>query len=182
MCWSFFKTFGCFFDRILSCFCHTFDCFQHVVSLWFESFHKRTSVTAQQLALWLLTDMLFPLFWGAYVFWWVLLFQNSAVIHKVAQCVIRMQIRYISYIFHPPYQDWTIAHGHLRTNHNHSFFTPVWSARNQNTSKKLAHCYTQNTINSKHPSQKHSIISTYHYLQLQKILPDRFPVKHSVQN
>ena len=29
---------------------------------------------------------------------------------------------------------------------------------------------------------KQSIISTYHYVQLQKILPDRFPVTHPVQN
>ena len=68
---------------------------------------------------------------------------------KVAQCVVFG----IYHIFHPPYQDLTIAHGHLRTNHSHSFFTPVSNARNQNTSKTLAHCYTQNTINSKHPSQ-----------------------------
>ena len=116
---------------------------------------KKTSVTEQQLALWLLTDMLFSLFWGAYItpFWWVPLFQNSAVVPKVAQCVVPMQIRYIYHTFYPPYQDWTIAHGHLRTNHSHSFFTPVRNARNQNTSKKLAHCYPQNTINSKHPSQ-----------------------------
>ena len=61
---------------------------------------KKTSVTGQQLALWLLTDLLFSLFLGAYItpFWRVLLFQNSAVVHKVAQCVIPMQIRYISYI------------------------------------------------------------------------------------
>ena len=41
-----------------------------------------TSVTRQQLALWLLTDLLCSLFWGAYItpFWWVLLFQNSAVV------------------------------------------------------------------------------------------------------
>ena len=64
-------------------------------------FTKKTSVTGQQpLALWLLTDLLFSPFWGAYItaFWWVLLFQNSAVVPKVAQCVVPMQIRYISYI------------------------------------------------------------------------------------
>ena len=41
-------------------------------------------------------------FWGSYIipFWWVLLFQsNSAVIHKVAQCVIPMQIRHILIYF-----------------------------------------------------------------------------------
>ena len=83
-------SFGCFFDRVLRCFCQTFDSFlQHVVSLWFESFP------------WLLTDLLFSLFWGADIsfFWWVLLFQNCAVIHKVAQCVIPMQIRYILIYF-----------------------------------------------------------------------------------
>ena len=88
----------------MCCFCHTFDCFQHVVSMWFESFHtEKTSLTGQQLALWLLMDMLFSLFWGAYItpFWWVLSFQNSAVIHKVAQHVIYMQIRYILiYVIH----------------------------------------------------------------------------------
>ena len=71
--------------------------------IWLSSLftHKKTSVSGQQLALWLLTDLLFSLFfWGAYItpFWWVLLFQNSAVVPKVAQCVVPMQIRYISYI------------------------------------------------------------------------------------
>ena len=63
-------------------------------------FTKKTSVTGQQLALWLLMDLLFLLFWGAYItpFWWALLFQNSAVVPKVAQCVLPMQIRYVSYI------------------------------------------------------------------------------------
>ena len=66
---------------------------------------KKTSVTGQQLALWLLTDLLFSLLEdltslpsdGFFCF-------NSAVIHKVAQCAIPM------HIFHPPYQDWTTAH------------------------------------------------------------------------
>ena len=115
---------------------------------------KKTSVTGQQLALWLLTDLLFSLFWGAYItpFWWVPLFQNSAVVPKVAQCVVPMQIRYISYISSTisGLDHWTWP---PRTNHSHSFFTPVRNARNQNTSKKLAHCSTQNTINSKQPSQ-----------------------------
>ena len=86
---------------------------------------KKTSVIGQQLALWLLTDLLLSLFGGSYItpFRWVLLFQNnSAVIHKVTQCVIPMQIRYILiYFIH-----------HIRTgplhmfnlfskNHNHSF-------------------------------------------------------------
>ena len=63
-------------------------------------FTKKICVTGQQLALWLLTDLLFSLFWGAYItpFWWIYLFQNSAVVPKVAQCVVPMQIRYISYI------------------------------------------------------------------------------------
>ena len=45
-------------------------------------FTKKTSVTGKRLALWLLTNLLFSLFWGAYItpFWWVLLFQNAAVI------------------------------------------------------------------------------------------------------
>ena len=64
-------------------------------------FTKKTSVTEKELALWLLTDMLFSLFWGAYItpFWLVLLIQNSAIIHKVVQCVIPMQIRYILIYF-----------------------------------------------------------------------------------
>ena len=62
-------------------------------------FTKKTFVTGQQLALWLLTDLLLSLFW-AYItpFWWILLFQNSADVPKVAHCVVPMQIRYISYI------------------------------------------------------------------------------------
>ena len=52
--------------------------------------------------LWLLTDLLFSLFGAAYItpFWWVLLFQNSAVVPKVEQCVVPMQIRYVSYFIH----------------------------------------------------------------------------------
>ena len=106
-------SFGCFFDRVLSCFCHTFDCFQHVVSLWFKSFHKKDLCHLATASIVLLTDLLFSLFWGAYItpFWWVLLFQNSAVIHKVAQCVIPMQIRYILiYFIH-----------HIRTGPLHMF-------------------------------------------------------------
>ena len=75
---------------------------------------KKTSVTGQQLASWLLADLLFSLFGGSYItpFRWVLLFQNnSAVIHKVAQCVIPMQIRYILiYFIH-----------HIRTGPLHMF-------------------------------------------------------------
>ena len=113
------------------------------------------------VALWLLTDMLFSLFGGSYItpFRWVVLFQNnSAVTHKVAQRVIPMQIRYILiYFIH-----------HIRTGPLHTFklFSSwicipcqphkVTSHKSQSqflTSKKLAHCSTQNTINSTHPSQ-----------------------------
>ena len=136
-------SFGCFFGRILNCFCQTFDsCFQHVVSLYSSLFTKKASVTGQQLALWLLADLLFSLFGGSYItpFPWVLLFQNnSAVIHKVAQCVIPMQIQYILIYFirhirtGPLYMfklfnSWICLPCRLhkptrslRTNHNHSF-------------------------------------------------------------
>ena len=119
------------------------------------------SQTGQQLALVLLTDLLLSLSGGSYItpFRWVLFFQNnSAVIHKVAQCVIPMQIRYILlYFIH-----------HIRTGPLHMFklFSSwscmpcqphkVTSQKSQSqflTSKKLAHCSTQNTISSKHPSQ-----------------------------
>ena len=106
---------------------------------------KKTSITGQQLALWLLTDLLFSLFWGAYItpFWWVLLFQNSAVVPKVAQCVVPMQIRYILiYFIH-----------HIRTGPLNMVTSGQITVTVRNTSKKMAHCYTQNTINSKHPSQ-----------------------------
>ena len=140
---------------------------------------KKTSVTGQQqLALWLPTDLLFSLFRGAQVtpFWWVLLFQNSAFISSTMwDSHADLDYTRISFAI----SGLDTAHGHLRTKHSHSFFTPFRNTSNQNASKNLAHCSTQNTINSKHPSQQ-SIISTYHYLQLQKILPDRFPVTHSV--
>ena len=67
--------------------------------LVFKSFHKKYIC---HWALWLLTDLLFSFFGGSYItpFRRVLLFQkNSAVIHKVAQCVIPMQIRYILIYF-----------------------------------------------------------------------------------
>ena len=156
MCWSCFLVTASLTESSYVFVIHLTNVFDMLFPCDSNLFIKTTSVTGQQLALWLLTDLLWSLFLGADItpFWWVLLFQNSAVVPKVAQCVVPMQIRYISYkLFHPPYEDWTIAHGHLRTNHSHSFFTPVRNARNQNTSKKQAHCYTQNTINSKHPSQ-----------------------------
>ena len=121
---------------------------------------EKTSVSGQQLALWLLMDLLLSLFWGSYItpFWWVLLFQNnSAVIHKAAQCVIPMQIWYILIYFIR----------HIRTGPLHMFklFSSwicmpcqphkVTSHKLQSQflkSKKLAHCSTPNTINSKHPS------------------------------
>ena len=41
-------------------------------------------------------------FWGAYItpFWWDLLFQNSAVVPKVAHCVVPMRLVYIIYYIH----------------------------------------------------------------------------------
>ena len=43
-------SFGCFFSRILSCFCCRFDlCFQHVISFYSSLFTNKTSVTGQQL-------------------------------------------------------------------------------------------------------------------------------------
>ena len=85
----------------------------------------------------------------------------------------------IYHIFHRPYQDWTIAHSHLGTNHSHSFFTPVRNARNQNASKKQkAGSLFYSEHNQWQTSQpKQSIISTYHCLQLQKILPDTAEVR-----
>ena len=130
-----------------------------VVSLYSSLFTKKTSVTGQQLALWLLTDLLFSLFGGSYItpFRWILLFQNnSAVIHKVALCVIPMQIRYILiyFIYHigtgplhmfQLFSSWIFMPCHKVTSHK--------SQSQFLTSKKLAHCSVQSTINSKHPSQ-----------------------------
>ena len=71
----------------------------HLTNVFNILFHCDSSLFTKRhlsLSLWLLpTDFLFLLFSGAYItpFWWVLLFQNSAVVHKVAQCVIPMQIR-----------------------------------------------------------------------------------------
>ena len=68
-------------------------------------------------------------------------------------------------------------------NESYSQFLHISSKCKEPKHKKPAHCSTQNTINSKHPSQWQSIISTSHYLQLQnRILPDRYPVTYSVQN
>ena len=127
--------------------------------LVFKSFHKQD--ICHWATVWLLTDLLFSLFGGSYItpFRWVLLFQNnSAVIHKIAQCVIPIQIRYIFiYFIH-----------HIRNGPLHMFklFSSwicmpcqphkVTSHKSQSqflTSKKLARCSTQNTINGKHPSQ-----------------------------
>ena len=53
---------NCFFDRILSCFCHTLI-LTYVFNMLFPCDSslstKKTSVTGQQLALWLLADLLF---------------------------------------------------------------------------------------------------------------------------
>ena len=56
-------SFGCFFDRILSCYCHTnllmfSTCCFLVIRVFSQ---KKTSVTGQQ-SLWLMTDLLFSLF------------------------------------------------------------------------------------------------------------------------
>ena len=130
--------------------------FSTFVSLYSSLFTKKTSVTGQQLALWLLTDLLFSLFGGSYItpFRWVLLFQNNSAITMCDS----MQIRYILiYFIH-----------HIGTGPLHMFklFSSwicmpcqphkVTSHKSQSqflTSKKLAHCSTQNTINSKYPSQ-----------------------------
>ena len=156
--------------------------------LVFKSFHKQD--ICHWATLWLLTNLLFSLFGGSYItpFRWVLWFQNnSAVIHKVAQCVIPMQIRYILiYFIH-----------HIRTGPLHMFklFSSwIYVPRQPHTvtsgqitviasyeQKAGSLFYTEhNQWQTSQPKQ--SIISTYHYLQLQKILPDRFPVTHSVQN
>ena len=144
-------------------------------------------------ALWLLTDFLFLLFTGAYItpFWWVILFQNSAVVHKAALCVIPMEIR-----------------DHIRTGPLHMFklfsswicmsrqpykvtsgqITVTVSSRQFETqgTKTQAKIWltvlhrTQSIANIPAKTVNNSHISLY--LQLQKILPDRFPVTHSVQN
>ena len=131
--------------------------------LVFKPFHtQKTSVTGQQLELWLLTDLLFSLFGGSYVtpFRWVLLFQtNSAVIHKVAQCVIPKQIRYILIYFIHRIRTgpltWLsyLVLGFVCLNCQPHKVTSHKSQSQFLTSKKLAHCSTQNTISSKRPSQ-----------------------------
>ena len=62
-----------------------------------------------------------------------------------------------------------------------SFFTPVQNARNQNTSKKLAHCYTQNTINSNHPSQNSQYLAYITIYNCKRYF-QKFPVTHPAQN
>ena len=80
--------------------------------------------------------------------------------------MIPMQIRYIVIYFIPP---------HIRNGQGcHSYEVSLLKSQSQLfMSKKLAHCSTLFSGET---------VSTYHYLQLQKILPDRFPVTHSVQN
>ena len=137
MCWSCFllvaslaESSAVFAIHLTNVFNILFPCIQVI---------SQTSVTGQQLALWLLTDLPFLFFGGSYItpFQWVLLFQNNSVfIHKVAQCVIPMQIRYILlYFIHhiragplhmfKLFSSWiyalSTAHGHFRTNHSHSF-------------------------------------------------------------
>ena len=77
-----------------SCFCHTFILTNLSACCFFVIW------VFSQLAIWLLTDMLFSLFWGAYItpFWWVLLLKKFAVVHRVlvTQCAIPMQIRYLA--------------------------------------------------------------------------------------
>ena len=151
MFWSYFLVIASLTESSAVLVIHLTNVFNILFPCDSSLFTNTKSVTGQ---LWLLTDLLFSLFWGACItpFWWVPLFQNSAVVPKVAQCVVPMQIQYISYISSTisglDHCTWP-----PRTNHSHSFFTPVRNARNQNTSKKLAHFSTQNTINSKHPSQ-----------------------------
>ena len=100
MCWSCFLVTASLTESSDVFVIHLTNVFNMLFPCDSSLFTKKTSVTGQQLAVWLLMDLLFLLFWGAYItpFWWVLLFQNSAVVPKVAQCVVPMQIRYILYI------------------------------------------------------------------------------------
>ena len=134
--------------------------------LVFKSFHKK------DICHWATASIVFADGFAVLAFWRILhhslpmgcLFQNnSAVIHKVAQCVIPMQNRYIViYFIH-----------HIRTGPLHMFklFSSwicmpcqphkVTSHKSQSqflTSKKLARCSAQNTINSKHPSKHPSCV------------------------
>ena len=52
----------CFFAKILSCFCHTLTNVFIMFPCDSSLFTEKLSVTGQQLALWLLTDLLFSLF------------------------------------------------------------------------------------------------------------------------
>jgi len=159
--------------------------FKHIFSLRFESFHKKTSVIGRQLAFWLLTNLLFSLFWGAYntPLSWVLLFQNTAVVPKVAQYVVPMQIRCLIH--------------HIRTGPLHIFkLFSSWICMSRQTHKITSgqirvssHRFETQGIktqagslfytehNQQQTSQpKQLIISTFHYLQMQKWLPDRVPI------
>ena len=111
------------------------------------------------LAFWRILHHSLPIFFLDFFFFFFFFFlNNSAVIHKVAQCMIPMQIRYILiYFIH-----------HIRTGPLHMFklfsswicipHQPHKVTSGQITvtvsyEQKLVHCSTQNTISNKHPSQ-----------------------------
>ena len=97
--------------------------------LVFKSFHK------QDICHWATASIVVADGFAVLAFWRIL---HSAIIHKVAQCVIPMQIRYILiYFIHHirtgPLHMFKLfslfldlytsstAQGHFRTNHSHSF-------------------------------------------------------------
>ena len=115
-----------------------------------------------------------------YFFFSFLFSQNSAVVPKVAQYVVSMRIRNISYISSHHIRTGPL---HMVTSRQISQFLHISSKHKESKHKQKAGSLLHTEHSQQQTSQpKQSIISTYHYLQLQKILPDRFPVTHSVQN
>ena len=107
--------------------------------LVFKSFHKKDICHWATASIVVADGFAVLAFWRIFFyitpFRWFLLFQNnSAVIHKVAQCVIPMQIRYILlYFIHhirtgplhmfKLFSSWICmpCQPHRVTSHNHSF-------------------------------------------------------------
>ena len=154
MCWSCFLLVAPLTESSAVFVIHLTNVFYMLFSCDSSLFTKKTPITGQQLALWLLTDLLFSLFLEAYItpFWQVLLCRNSAVIHKVAQCVIPMQIPYILiYFIH-----------HIKTGPLHmvtsgqitvTISSHQFEMQGTKTQAKSWLSVLHNTISSKHPSQ-----------------------------
>ena len=176
-----------FFDRILSCF------LSYILLMFSTCFLVIRVFSQKDICHWATASIVVAggfavlLFWGAYIapFWWVLSFFLSKFCSRSWSSTVcdshADSVYYISYISSTisglDHCTWSPQD----KSQSQFFHTSLKRKEPKHKQKAGSLFYTEH--NQQQTSQpKQSTISTYHYLQLQKILPDRFLVTHSVQN